>query len=255
MARDSLVHRLDPRTKVVCVTLLMASVFLLNHWSAYLVLSSVVVLAAVLAKLRWQELSQGVVAVSVLMFISFMLQLVFTPGEVLLQVGPLFFTREGLFAGLTLSGRLAFLATLSALMGFTTTATALADCIYLLLKPLQRLKIPSRRVSLVLGVCMRFVPTILDQGEQILKAQQARGIDFSEGPLLKRAKRLLAVFLPLLSACLQRADELALAMDARGYRMDAPRTQWQTMRLDLRDWGALGLISLVFVTILSQSFG
>jgi len=247
--RESVIHRLDPRFKLACAAALMAAVFLLDGWPDYALLAAAVVLATRMARLRWGELSQGLAAVSLLMAIGFFLQLAFTPGEVLARLGPVTLSRPGLYAGLALAGRLAFLATLSALLGFTTPSASLADGLDALLRPLQRLGVPTRRVTLVIGVGMRFVPTILEQGEGIVKAQKARGIDFSQGSLLKRAKRLLAVFIPLLRACLRRADDLAQAMDARGYRLDGPRSRWQPLRAERRDWiGALacgGVVALV----------
>lgn len=235
LPRPSPIHALDPRAKVIAVVALMVSVFFLDRPLDYLVLTAFIALVVALARLRWRELSQGLYAVVLLMSISFLLQLAFTPGEPLAAWGPLTLTREGLRAGLALAVRLAYLATLSALLGFTTSSAALAEGLASLMRPLSALGLPTRRVALVIGVALRFVPTILEQGEQIVRAQRARGIDFSEGNPIRRAKRLLAVLIPLMAACLRRAEELAVAMDARGYELDAPRSRMNPLRLRWQD--------------------
>jgi len=250
LSRDSWVHGLDPRTKVLGLLTLIVAVFFLNRWWEYALMLATLGGTATLARLSARELLQGVRTVSVLIVISFFLQLVFTPGETLLRWGPLRFSRQGLFWGLTLAGRLALLATLSSVLGLTTHAAALSEAIRSLLLPLQRLEVPVQRLALVLALGLRFVPTVLDQGEQILKAQRARGIDFAQGSLFKRARRLFALFIPLLRACLRRAEELALAMDARGYRLDAPRSCWRPLRFRRGDVAALILVALVLASVL-----
>lgn len=236
--------------KLIGVVLLMTSVFFLNHWAEYLMMIGVVFAGMLLARLTWRELSQSIFSVAVLMFVSFFLQVLFTPGEVLVAFGPITLTRPGLFLGLTLAGRLAFLATLSALLGHTTMSSSLSEGIHAILKPFQALKLPVRKMALVFGAGLRFVPIVLEQGRHIMKAQQARGIDFKSGSLIQRAKRLLAVFMPLLSACLRRADELALAMDARSYHLDTPRSFWRTLSMKKLDWGSVGLALVFFVFFL-----
>jgi len=245
--RASLLHSLDPRVKVIGLSLLMASVFILNHGIEYLVMGSVIVMLTLLGRLSWHEMSLSVFSVAVLMSVSFFLQLAFTPGEVLVEFGPVTLTRPGLFLGLTLAGRLAFLAMLSALLGFTTRSSELSEGIHTLLRPLERFHLPVKKMALVFSVGLRFVPIVLEQGKQIMKAQQARGIDFRAGNLVQRAKRLLTVFMPLLSACLRRADHLTLAMDARGYQLDAARSFWRPLQLRRADWTAGVLILMVFM--------
>lgn len=247
----SWVHRLDPRAKLLSVSLLMTAVFFLNAWYEVVLLAGLIAAATALSGLRWRELHQALLSVSVLMSVSFFLQLGFTPGEVLLQWGPVTFTRQGLFQGMTFAGRLALLACLSALLGFTTHSGALTEGIERLVRPLSRLGIRPQSLGLVLGLGLRFVPLILEQGQQLLKAQRARGIDFAEGSLLRRAHRLLSVFIPLLEACLLRAHQLALAMDARGYRLGAARSCWRPLRFSHNEWLALALALALTVLILN----
>ncbi len=248
IARKSYLHTLDPRVKVISISMLMASVFFLNHWAEYLIMTAMLLLLMLLGRLSWRELSLSVFSVAVLMSVSFFLQLAFTPGEVLVQFGPVTLTRAGLYLGLTLAGRLAFLAMLSAVLGFTTRSAELSEGIHTLMRPLQRFGVPVRKMALVFSVGLRFVPIVLEQGKQIMRAQQARGIDFKTGSLVQRVKRLLAVFMPLLSACLRRADDLTLAMDARGYQLDVPRSYWHPLKLHWAD-GLAGVVVLVLFLI------
>lgn len=248
---DSWVHGLDPRAKILALLTLVVAVFLLDRWWEYVLMFSTLWGGAALSRLRARELFQGVYAVSVLIAISFFLQLVFTPGEALFRWGIVSFSRPGLYSGLTLAGRLALLSTFSMLLGMTTNSAALAEAIRLLLLPLQRVGLPVRRVALVLALGLRFVPVVLDQGEQILKAQRARGINFAQGSVFRRARRLFALFIPLLRACIRRAEALALAMDARGYRLGAPRSCWRPLRLRAPDVGALAWAALVLALVLS----
>ncbi|HEY5596916.1 MAG TPA: energy-coupling factor transporter transmembrane component T [Candidatus Bipolaricaulota bacterium] len=247
----SWVHRLDPRAKLIAASLLMAAVFFLSRWFEVVLLCGLIALATALSGLRWRELHHALLSVSVLMCVSFFLQLWFTPGEVLLQWGPVTFTRPGLFQGMTFAGRLALLACLSALLGFTTHSSALTQGIERLVQPLSRVGLRTRSVGLALGLGLRFVPLILEQGQQILKAQRARGIDFSQGSLLQRAHRLLSVFIPLFEACLLRAHQLALAMDARGYQLGVVRSCWQPLRFGRNEWLVLAAALALTVLILN----
>jgi energy-coupling factor transport system permease protein len=230
------VHQLDPRSKLIGLGILGVGVFFLNHWYEYALWTMLALGLAWLAKLSWSEWSQGFFAVSLLMAVTFFLQLIFTPGEVLVQLGPLAITRQGFTSGVNLVGRLVFLATFSALLAFTTPSMKLSDGIYALFGTLKKRSIRLAQFALVVGLSARFVPLLFAQGEQILKAQRARGIDFSVGTITQRAKRIITLFIPLFYSSLERAHRLSLAMEARGYRLGSSRSQWKTLRFSVDDW-------------------
>lgn len=252
LPRSSFIHALDPRTKIIATLLLMICVFFLDTPWDYLGLLVLLITITVLAKIEFKHVLQGIYAVFLLAFLSFALQLLFAPGEPIFQFGPLKLTKEGLELAFTLSARLFFLAALSALLGFTTSAVELADGLEALLKPLERLKIPVRGISLTLGIAMRFIPVVLEEAENIFKAQRARGVDFAEGSVFKRAKRIVYILIPLLINSLRRAEDLAQAMEARGYDEKSPRSKLNPLKLALVDYfvlfiafglGALAIIS------------
>lgn len=245
LPRSSLIHALDPRTKIVAALSLMIGVFFLNTSWDYLNFLVLLLAATVLAKIEFKHVLHGIYAVFLLAFLSFTLQLFFAPGEPIFKFGPLKLTQEGLELAFTLSARLFFLAALSALLGFTTSAVEMADGLEALLKPLEKLKIPMRGISLTLGIAMRFIPVVLEEAENIFKAQRARGVDFAEGSVFKRAKRIVYMLVPLLINSMRRAQDLAEAMEARGYDKSSPRSKLNPLKFTPADYMAL-VIALGF---------
>lgn len=236
LPRSSLIHALDPRTKIIAALLLMICVFFLNTLWDYLSFLALLIIATALAKIELRHVLHGLYAVFLLAFLSFMLQLFFAAGEPIFKFGPIRLTKEGLELAFMLSARLFFLAVLSTLLGLTTSAVELADGLEALLKPLEKIRIPVRGVSLTLGIAMRFIPVVLEEAENIFKAQRARGVEFSEGNVFKRAKRLVYILIPLLINSLRRAEELAQAMEARGYDRNSPRSKLNPLKLTFADY-------------------
>ncbi len=242
LPRSSFIHALDPRTKITAALLLMICVFFLDTPWDYLSFLVLLLAATVLAKIEFKHVLHGIYAVFLLAFLSFTLQLFFAPGQPIFKFGPIKLTKEGLELAFTLSARLFFLAALSTLLGFTTSAIELADGLEALLKPLEKLRIHVRGVSLTLGIAMRFIPVVLEEAENIFKAQRARGVDFSEGGVFKRAKRVVYMLIPLLINSMRRAEDLAQAMEARGYDKNSPRSKLNPLKLTSVDYWVLAVI-------------
>jgi len=219
----------------------MICVFFLDTPWDYLSFLVLLIAVTILAKIEFKHVLHGIYAVFLLVFLSFALQLFFAPGESIFRFGPIRLTKEGLELAFTLSARLFFLAVLSTLLGFTTSAVELADGLEALLKPLEKLKVPVRGVSLTLGIAMRFIPVVLEEAEDIFKAQRARGVDFSEGNVFRRARHIVHMLIPLLSNSMRRAEDLAQAMEARGYDRHSPRSKLNPLKLALLDYFVLSI--------------
>ena len=171
-----------------------------------------------------------------------------TPGTPWLVMGPLNITEEGLHQGIQMSARLIFLILMSSLLTFTTSPIALTDAIERLLMPLKYVKVPVHELAMMMTIALRFVPTLLEETDRIMKAQMARGADFSSGNLLKRGQNMVPLLVPLFISAFRRADDLATAMEARCYRGGAHRTRMKELRLGICDVGAaMGMSALLAI--------
>lgn len=246
---DSFLHRLDPRTKIFSTVLLGVTVFFLEGLRDYLYYAGYLALAIRVGRIGFWPVVRAVQALLFLIALSALLQLFSAPGTPIWEWGFLRISDEGLRTALSLSARLIYLGLLSALLGVTTSALQLADGLEGVLVPLARLRVPVRGLSLMFTVSLRFVPLILDEADALLKAMRARGIDPLEGSIAERARKLVALLVPLLRNTLRRAEALAEAMAARCYDPHAPRTRLYQPKFTWRDGVALlsvvGLIMLV----------
>lgn len=247
---DSVLHRLDPRTKVVCGMAMMVSVFFIRTplqlafgWAVALalVLASRVPAGKVLESLR-------PIVVVLLVLSVFNLVLVDT-GEVLLALGPLSITNEGLWAAVNYSLRLVVAVIAATLILLTTTPTQLTDAFDALLSPLARLGVPAHELAMVFSLMLRFIPTIADEASSILDAQTSRGGALAEGSPLKRIRSVVPVVVALLASSLRHANGLARALDARCYEGGAARTHWHPLVLHARD-AAASVVTLAYVCAL-----
>ena len=219
--------------------ILMVVVLFLREWWQFLVMASVLLGLALLARLRLRSILRGIGALAMLIVLSFLLQAFLAPGEPLVRWGPFKISDLGLRVGSILVGRLLLLAILSALLGALTSPLELAAALEGLLRPLARLGLPIQRLALVIGVALRFIPELQREAGRIARAQAARGAPIS-GPLFQRLRRLLAILIPLLLNALWRAERLAEALEARCYSEDRPRSNLKPARLSPADLLALG---------------
>jgi energy-coupling factor transport system permease protein len=245
--RASLVHRLDPRFKVVAVLGIVVGLFLRASFAALAVYAAAVVVGLLLSRVPLAWVARGLRPVAWLLVLTFVVQLLFAPGPAFASFGPVHLSSHGLVVAGYLSLRLVVLVVASLLLTLTTAPIALTDALAWLGRPLRRLRVPTEELALMVTIALRFIPTLLQEVDTIMKAQRARGASFTTGGPLRRSRALVPVLVPLFVMSFRRADELALAMEARCYLPGAPRTRLHPLRARTRDWLLLLVTALVIV--------
>ena len=245
---DSPLHRLDPRAKLLSMPLIMAGVLLAQGPIGYLAAGLPILFGYVMAKIPIAALWRGMRFLWIFLIISLVLQAITYPGEALWEWGFISISREGVLLGLRLIYRLVLLVLAAMLLTMTTTPVNLTGAMERLLQPLKRLGVPVHELSMMMTIALRFVPTLLEEAEVVMKAQQARGGSLTMGSLEKRLGAAIALLVPLLAGSLRRAEELAIAMEARCYRGDNGRTRLKQFQYRYLDF--LILLILFASTIL-----
>lgn len=245
---NSLIHRLDPRIKIVSALIYMVALFAVNNWLGFslVVLSGVII--TFVSRIPGRYILKGLRPVFLLVVITLILNLLFTPGITLFALGPFNVSREGLSFGMIASFRLILLVVVASLLTLTTTPVNITEGVERLLAPGKGIGIPAHELAMMMTIALRFIPTLIEETEKILKAQQCRGADFGSGSLVARAKTLVPLLVPLFVSSFRRADELAIAMEARGYRGGEGRTRLRELVLDGMDYRALA-VSLIFLVV------
>ncbi len=250
LARDTAVHRLDPRTKIMSTMLFMLLLFLVRQLAGYVFLGVFTAAIVVLAGIPPRMLLRSIRSLAFILALTFLLQLFMTRGEPLFRLGPLVATREGLNMGTFMICRLTLLVVMTSLLTLTTSPIALTDGLEHLLRPFRRLGVPAHELAMMMTIALRFIPTLLEEADKIMKAQMARGADFRSGNLLRRARSLIPLLVPLFVSAFRRADELALAMEARCYRGGEGRTRMKQLAFAARDGIALTTVAVMFLGVL-----
>ncbi len=250
VAGDSLLHRLDPRTKLVAVTVMMTVALGSSGLAPVGAFGLFVLLAAGLSRLPPALLARNLRSFLWLLLITALLHAFNTPGEPLWRVPwlELLATREGVQSAALFTLRLAAVVTAAALLTLTTSPLELTDGLERLLRPLRRLRVPSHELAMMISIALRFIPVLAEEAERLQKAQMARGAEFGGGPV-RRARKLVPLLLPLFVSAFARADRLAVAMEARGYRGEG-RTSYRQLRLGRLDAAAALLSAAVAAGIL-----
>jgi energy-coupling factor transport system permease protein len=238
-------HRLDPRIKVVAVTTLAVALFVRDGYAALAVFGAVALAAVLLSGVPLRWFWRGLKPLLWLVGLTFVVQVLFAPGEAFFTLGPIHLTWEGLERATFLSVRLIILVVTGALLTLTTPPVALTDALAWLTRPLRRLRVPTEELALMVTIALRFIPTLLMELDTIMRAQRARGAEFARGGLVTRAKALIPVLIPLFVVSFRRADDLALAMEARCYRPGLTRTRLHPLAAGPGDWFALALVAAV----------
>jgi len=242
--RESPVHRLDPRSKIAAVTVLTVAVFVVRDFSGYGLLTLFLLGVVLASQIPLGYLLRGLRPVLFLLLMTLVLNVFFSGiqgGTVLFQLGPVVATREAVLRAVFIGYRLVALVLVTSLLTFTTSPVQLTDGIERILRPFRRLGVPAHELAMMMTIALRFIPTLLEETEKIMKAQMARGAEFEHGNILRRARALVPVLVPLFVSAFRRADELALAMEARCYRGGEHRTRMKELRLAPRDAVALVL--------------
>ncbi|MBR2263596.1 MAG: energy-coupling factor transporter transmembrane protein EcfT [Firmicutes bacterium] len=245
----SIIHKLDPRVKIVSTLVFIVLLFLVKTFIGFalaiLFLGSVVRLSKVPLKF----ILRGLKAIMFLLMFTVILNMLMTKGEVWLRLWIFTITKQGVYQALFIGLRLVLLIIGSSLMTLTTTPIELTDGIERLMRPLKKLHVPVHDIAMMMSIALRFIPILLEETDKIMKAQMARGADFESGRLIQRAKAMIPILVPLFLSAFRRAGELATAMEARCYRGDSGRTRMKELKYKKRDYIAY-LVLILFAALL-----
>lgn len=248
---ESVIHRLDPRVKLAGTLLFIISLFFFRNFIGYLVAALFLAVVIGLSHVPFRFMVKGMRAVVFLLLITVVFNLFLTPGEALVSVWKLTITKEGLATAVTMAVRLTMLIIGSSIMTLTTTPNNLTDGLEKGLRPLKLFKVPVHEVAMMMSIALRFIPILLEETDKIMKAQIARGADFESGNLIRRAKALVPLLVPLFISAFRRANDLAMAMEARCYRGGDGRTKMKPLIYKRRD----GIAYLCILVYLVASIG
>ena len=253
---NSVIHLLDPRTKILSTLLFISSIFLAESYAAYAMLLVFTVGCVILSRIPAAMILRSLRPLWIIIAITVAIHFFSTPGTVLWSWGFLTLTREGLNQGVLMAARLVFLIAFSSLLTFTTSPIALTDGIERLLRPFRKFGLPAHELAMMMTIALRFIPTLLEETDRIMKAQTARGADFGSGGILKRAKSLVPLLVPLFISAFRRADDLATAMEARCYRGGDNRTRMKVLAMAGRDAAAFATIAglILLLAVLRWGF-
>lgn len=237
---DSYIHRLDPRAKLIGAMLFILLIFLANNPLTYLGMIIFVLVALKLSNIPLSFFVNGVKPLIWLILFTVLLQVLFTSGStILFQFGPIVISVEGIINGVYIFFRFVLIIFISTLLTLTTMPLELTDAIESLLKPFKVVRLPVHEIALMLSIALRFVPTLMDETEKIMNAQRARGIEFGEGNLIQQMKNIVPMLIPLFVSSFNRADDLATAMEARGYHGGEGRSKLRKLTWTAQDTGML----------------
>ena len=251
---DSIIHRLDPRIKLIIVSLFIGSLFFINSFIPYIFITIFILLVIKISGVPIKFILKGLKPLIFIILITFSINIFLTKGEVLWSIGPLTITKEGLYFAFFMGTRLVFLITGTSLLTLTTSPIALTDGIETLLNPFKKIGLPAHELAMMMTIALRFIPTLLEETDKIMKAQMARGADFESGNILRRAKNLVPLLVPLFINAFRRAEELAVAMEARCYRGGDNRTRLNELKLKRLDIISLISMMIFFGFIISTRY-
>jgi energy-coupling factor transport system permease protein len=252
---ESLVHRLDPRVKIILTISLIAGVFLAKTFVGYGIILAYLMICAALSTVPVRMLARGLKPLRFIIILTFLLNLFFSQGETeWFTVWFITVTREGFTHAIHYSLRLVFLVLATSIMTLTTSPIALSDGIELLLSPLKVIRFPAHELAMMMTIALRFIPSLLEETDKIMKAQMARGADFESGNLLTRARAMVPLLVPLFVSAFRRAADLAMAMEARCYHGGKGRTRLRVLKISRHDlYACLSAVILLGLIILERT--
>jgi energy-coupling factor transport system permease protein len=253
---DTVITRLDPRTKIISLIVFIAALFTAKSWISFGVIFVFLTVCVILSKLTLKTIFKGLKPLLIIIIFTAILNGFFTKGDVIVKFWIFSLTKQGLQRAALMILRIVMLITGSLLLTYTTSPIALTDGLEVLLSPLKKIHLPIHELSMMMSIALRFIPTLIEETDKIMSAQKARGADFETGNILEKAKALMPLLVPLFVSAFRRADELAVAMESRCYHGDSGRTRMKQLTMKWYDAVALVLIFvLLAVTIVLSVFG
>jgi len=247
---NSILHKLDPRVKLAGTLLYIIWLFFIDNYFGYMLAALFLITIVTLSKVPLKYIFRGLKAVIFLLLFMVAFNLFFTQGTTAFRLGFIKVTWEGIESAILMGLRLIFLLLGSSIMTFTTTPNQLTDGLEKLMGPLKKIKVPVHEISMMMSIALRFIPILMEETDKIMKAQMARGADFESGGLIKRAKSLIPLLVPLFVSAFRRANDLAMAMEARCYRGGEGRTKMKPLKYAGKDLFAYLVILLYLAGII-----
>lgn len=241
---DSILHRLDPRVKFIGTFLFLISLFVADSFWGYVLATCFLAGIILLSKVPVKFMLKGLKPLFIILIITVLFNLFLIPGQELWSFGFLTVTVEGVKQAVKIGVRLIYLVIGSFVMTLTTTPNQLTDGLERILRPLNKIKVPVHEISMMMSIALRFIPILMEETDKIMKAQIARGADFESGNLIQKAKSLVPLLVPLFISAFRRADDLAMAMEARCYHGGDNRTQMKPLVYQTRDYWAYAIALL-----------
>ena len=243
---DSVIHKLDPRVKLIATFVFIISLFVVDNFIGYGICFLFLAIAIALSKVPVKFMLRGMKAIFFLLIITVIFNLFLTPGETLISFWVFKITKEGVKMAFTMAVRLSMLIVGSSVMTLTTTPNNLTDGLESVMNPLKKIKVPVHEIAMMMSIALRFIPILLEETDKIMKAQIARGADFESGNLFKKAKSMVPLLVPLFISAFRRANDLAMAMEARCYQGGEGRTKMKPLIYKKRDAIAYVVVVLFF---------
>ena len=254
---NSVVHRLDPRTKLLMLVVFIVALFVADNWVSYLLVLGFLVTVIAISSIPLKSIVRGMKPLVFILLFTGILNIFFTTGETLLvHFWVINIYLEGIVRAVFMVTRILMLITGTFLMTYTTSPIALTDGLEALLSPLKKIKLPVHELSMMMCIALRFIPTLIEETDKIMSAQKARGADFESGKLMQRVKALIPILVPLFISAFRRADELATAMECRCYQGGTGRTKMKLLRFKRNDFVTFGIgVMMVAAVIVLNQFG
>lgn len=250
---ESWIHKLDARVKIIATLLYIIELFIVDNFLGFLIAAVVLGILIAISKVPLSFIIRGLKPILILLMFTFALNIFMVNGEVIWSWGFLHITKEGIQTAVFMAVRLILLIIGSSMLTLCTRPLSLTDGIERLLSPFKKIGLPAHEIAMMMTIALRFIPTLLDETDKIMKAQQARGADFESGSLIQRAKSLIPILVPLFVSAFRIAQELAMAMEARCYRGGENRTRMNEMKMQSRDFVAFGLQAMFLAVIIIES--
>ena len=249
---NSPIHKLDPRVKIIAAVLYIIELFIVKDFSGFLVCAVALGIVVAISRVPLRFIMRGLKPIILILLFTFVLNIFMVDGRILFTIGPLKVTDAGVYTAAFMAIRLILLIIGASLLTLTTTPISLTDGIERLLSPLALIGLPNHEIAMMMSIALRFIPTLLEETDKIMKAQQARGADFESGNIIARARSLIPILVPLFVSAFRIASDLAMAMEARCYRGGKGRTRMNGMRMKRSDYISIMLMILFLAALIAM---